>query len=155
MHTIDKTALLRALHALHRAEAIAPSEDRRQFRRFNARSAAVLAADPLSMTRAGAETFGVQVRDVARGGVGLLCPDGIELRRVYRLTCVQEGVELFALPVVPRHARRIDAGIWLVGAVAVSDAASMMALGVPARDIRMSEDGSDFGPGEFSPVEAA
>ena len=75
--------------------------------------------------------------------------------RVYRLVGLQDGVEMFSIPVVPRHGTHIACGVWHIGAVAVAEASILHVMGVTAGTIRRSEDGADLAPGEFSSVEAA
>ena len=155
MHTIDHNELLNALKALEQADADAPQRNRRIFRRFNTRVAATLSIDPQCASGPSTRPFAVEIRDISRGGFGLLCPSGVELNRVYRLVGVRDGIELFSSAVVPRHARYVSSGVWLVGAVVVAEAALMISLGVEPNDLRVSEQGADFGPGDFLPVDMA
>lgn len=155
MHTIDNGELLKALSVLERADADSPQRNRRIFRRFSTRVAATLSIDPQCAAGPATRPFAVEIRDISRGGFGLLCPSGVELNRVYRLVGVRDGIELFSTAVVPRHARHVFGGVWLIGTVVVAEAAVMVALGVEPNDLRVSEQGADFGPGEFLPVDLA
>lgn len=155
MHTIENKELLRALQVLEQSDADSPARNRRLCKRFSARVSATLSIDPQCASGPSTRPFAVEVRDASRGGFGLLCPSGIELNRVYRLVGVRDGIELFSAPVVARHARHVTGGVWLVGAVCVAEAAILLSMGVDSRDLRTSEQGVEFGPGEFLPVEAA
>ncbi len=155
MHTIENKELLRALQVLEQTDADSPQRNRRLFRRFTTRVSATLSIDPQCAAGPSTRPFAVEIRDASRGGFGLLCPSGIELNRIYRMVGVRDGMELFSTPVVARHARRVTDGVWLIGAICVAEAAALLALGVDGSDLRASEQGVDFGPGDFLPVEAA
>ena len=155
MHTIENKELLQALRVLERSDADSPQRNRRLFRRFSTRGAATMTVDPQCASGPCTRPFAVEIRDASRGGFGLLCPSGIELNRVYRLVGVRDGVELFSMPVVARHARHVTGSVWLIGAVCVAEAAILVSMGVSSHDLRASEQGIDFGPGEFLPVESA
>lgn len=148
------TRLLKALRALDELAEESAVRNRRVHTRFRVRGEGTLIFDPhLEM---GAEKPGqmVHIRDVSRGGFGLLCSSPVEERRVSRLVCVAEGVELGSVLVMPTHVSEVMDGVYLAGCTVVVEASMLIALGIRAHEIAMSEDRTIAEPtdGDFSGV---
>ncbi len=148
------TRLLKALRALDEMAEEAAVRDRRVHSRFRVRGEGTLIFDP--HLELGAEKPGqlVHIRDVSRGGFGLLCSSRVEERRVSRLVCVAEGVELGSVLIMPTHVSEVMDGVFLAGCTMVLDASMLIALGVRPHEIVLSEDRPIASPtdGDFSTV---
>lgn len=146
--------LLKALRALDELAEESAVRDRRVHARFRVRGEGTLIFDP--HLQLGSETPGqlVHIRDVSRGGFGLLCSTRVEERRVSRLVCVAEGVELGSVLVMPTHVSEVMDGVYLAGCTVVVDAAMLIALGVRGHEIALSEERTVAEPaeGDFSGV---
>lgn len=156
MVSLEPKKLLEILDVLDRLKTSAEVMNRRAFRRFPVRAQGTLSLDP-NWHPGGKSVMGVaHVRDVSRGGVGLLYKGDVELRRPMRFVCGADGLELFGVTLVPRHSEELMYGVRLVGCAFIAEAALLLSMGVRAHELTLSEDpstGLAASPGDFSSVE--
>jgi hypothetical protein len=123
----------RTLNAWQRAV----SQEERQAKRYPVRGEARLIRE----CGDGDDRIGhmVQIRDISRTGAGLLCSSPIEVGERWTLQPIVGEVCLNSLPVFCRHCRKVADGVYLIGVAFGIDAATMIALGVPAGELGRDE----------------
>ncbi len=148
------TRLLQALRALDEMADQGSGKNRRAHERFRVRGQGSLIFDPHTEFGAGRPRQLVHIRDVSRGGFGLLCPGPVELHRACRLVCVADGVELCSVLVAASHVSEVIDGVYLAGCSVVMEAATLVSLGVRPHEIQLSEERPVAGAaeGDFTPV---
>ncbi len=148
------TRLLEALRALDEMADQGSGKNRRAHERFRVRGQGSLIFDPHTEFGAGRPRQFVHIRDVSRGGFGLLCPGPVELHRACRLVCVADGVELCSVLVAATHVSEVLDGVYLAGCSVLIEAATMVSLGVRLHEIAVAEErvGGAAAEGDFSPV---
>lgn len=155
MEVVGARDLVHALALLDERSKQDAVKYNRAYERFSVRGSGWLAPEQgtLSTRPLGAQVY---IRDVSRGGVGLLTSESIEIGRTHRLACINDGVAVFSVPVVPRSCERVVGNLCLLGCAFVMEAGTLLALGVRPQDIVAAESrGSDDAGGAFLPVEAA
>lgn len=155
MDGVDPRKRLEAL-AAHEKGASGDGMDRRYFERYTVRGEATITPDARWASTMNPDDWVVDIRDVSRGGLGVVTRGKMHVGRPYRLVCVAEGVELFSAEVTPRHVKALPEGMWSAGVAFLAEGAWLVALGVPASLLRTSEAKPDTstGDGDFSGVAA-
>jgi hypothetical protein len=96
----------------------------------------------------------VQLRDVARGGLGFLCQEPLEAGTIWRVEFRYEGMAVADQTLVVRHHREVGEGLYLCGGQFIVSAGLLSLLGVPRRDINYETvDGEGFA--FFAPADVA
>lgn len=142
----DLQAALRHLNAWQN-EMFSGSQ--RRFRRFEVRGEARLWPGDVGTSTPTASV--VQVRDISRGGVGLLSSEPIERGFFWQMQLVDSGVTLATLPAFCRFCRPITDGAYLIGVEFGVQASVMLALGVQAKDLADGDEAENQRPliGDF------
>ena len=105
----------------------------RRFPRYPARGEARLCPASVGADLAGAHL--VHVRDISRGGVGVLCSRPVEVGQSWNLQLVVERVTMSTLPAFCRFCRKVADGAWLVGLEFGIEASVLLAMGVNASEL--------------------
>jgi hypothetical protein len=134
---IDLAAALRRLDSWKSRSALSRQ---RRFFRYPARGQA-----RLSSANPGREcsAISVEVRDISRGGVGVLCDQPAEIGHCWRLNLLDDRVVIASLPVFCRYCRKVIDGAYLIGLEFGAEAGLLMAMGVSAKDIMSGDEMPD------------
>lgn len=146
----DLLCELRRLETLRDGQANGPGQ--RQFRRHVVRGEARLF--PADGRAIDCRPIDVQLRDVARGGLGLLCQQPLAAGSVWRIEFLQHGHAIAEQTVSIRHCREIGGGIYLCGSQFIASAGLLTLLGVPRADI-VTDGPEDEGDAFCAPAEVA
>jgi hypothetical protein len=135
--SIDRAKhLLETLGRIEKWQASPASVRKRRFTRFGVRSTAELSClDGGSDVRSEIST--VQLRDISRGGAGILIDRPLHVDSAHRLTLYQDQLELCSLPFFVRFCQQVEDGAFLAGGEFGLENGLLVSIGVPARDILM------------------
>lgn len=156
MHSLEPRKLLEILAVLDRLHTPSEVLNRRVFKRYPVRAQGTLTLDP-QWQRGGAPlSLTAHVRDVSRGGLGLLCRGSVELGRPMRFVCSGDGFELFGVTVVPRREEELLHGVRLVGCAFAAEAALLLSIGVRQHELSLAESPASAGDvaGDFASIDA-
>ena len=156
MNTIEPRKLLEILSVLDQIQPPAEMLNRRAFRRFAVRAQGVVLGNVSVGVRLQDAIDVAHVRDVSRGGMGLLLRGVPILNKPVRFVCEAGGLELFSMSMVARHTTELLHGVHLVGCAFAAESSLLLSMGVRPHELVLSEDqtllrGSD---GEFASVES-
>lgn len=156
MHSLEPRKLLEILAVLDRLHTPPEVLCKRVFKRYPVRAQGTLSLDPQWQRSGAAMSIPAHVRDVSRGGFGLLCRGPVELGRPMRFVCSGEGFELFGVTVVPRHEEELLHGVRLLGCAVAAEAALLLSVGVRQHELSMAESpaSSTDVAGEFASIDA-
>lgn len=157
MKTHGAHRLLKALAALDEKADQSAAKERRVHTRHRVRGQGSLIFDPLTEVSVDRTGQLVHIRDVSRGGFGILCSERVEIGRASRLVCATEGVELCSALVVPTHLAEVLEGVYLVGCMLVMEASVLLALGVTPHELALAEERPLAKPtdGDFGSVDGS
>ena len=103
-----------------------PSHPQRRFDRFEVRGEARVTSD-----RPGEkECYDGQIRDISRGGLGMLTTREVPLGGPLRIRLSDGRTPVASTPAFCRFSRAISDGVWLSGFAFALDAGPLLALGV-------------------------
>ena len=132
MNPNTPTDLQAALRELESWQSEPPAAGQRRFTRFPARGEAILrpggAADS-------ARTPIAHIRDVSRGGVGILTTQPAEPGRFWQLQLRTGKTTIATIPGFCRFCRQVLPGAYLIGIAFGIDAGVLLSLGVSATDL--------------------
>lgn len=135
--SFDLQAVLRQLESW---QVDPPKAWQRRFRRFTARGVAwMLPGKPNSRS---SNHPPVYVRDISRGGVGLLCSMPFDLDEYCQLELASEQVVATTLPAFCRHCLQVTDGVYLIGMEFGVNASVLLSLGVSAKALAEADDSS-------------
>ena len=126
------TNLQAALRRLESWQSEPPAAGQRRFARFPARGEAALW--PGAAAEAG-RTPMAHIRDVSRGGVGILSTQPAEPGRFWQLQLRDGKVTIATIPGFCRFCRQVLPGAYLIGVAFGTDASVLLSLGVSATDL--------------------
>lgn len=110
-----------------------PRNYQRRFKRIPVRGVARLW--PGEATSNPPAPITVQVRDISRGGVGLLTNERVERGCFWQLQLIDSEVSIATLPSFCRYCRQVVDGAYLIGVEFGIEASVLLAMGVTAKDI--------------------
>jgi hypothetical protein len=145
---VDLAAALRRLDAWKNASSLSRQ---RSFYRYPVRGQARLI--PGTAESHNRNPIMVEVRDISRGGVGVLCNQPAELGQFWRIDLLDDQVIIASLPVFVRYCRRVMDGAYLIGFEFGIESSILLAMGVSAKDLmegdRVPDDPSSSVTGDF------
>jgi hypothetical protein len=119
-------------------QAHPPEVRQRRFQRFAARGVAwMLPGKAHGRTSTHPPVY---IRDISRGGIGMLCSTLIEPNDHCQLQLASEQVVMATLPAFCRHCQQVTAGAYLVGMEFGVSASVLLSLGVGAKLLAEADD---------------
>ena len=131
------TELQRTLRELESWQADAACTGHRQFRRYAVRGLALLR--PGSPQCADALATPVQIRDISRGGIGVLSSQPATSGQQWLVQITDDRVTLATLPGFCRYCRRVSEDAHLIGIEFAAEASLLLAMGVRAADLAVGD----------------
>jgi hypothetical protein len=149
MFAQDPMVLQAALRKLESWRLKAPAAKQRRFARFPVRCEARLWAGEGGVTQINAPI--VHVRDLSRGGVGLLSSQSMETGQFCQVQFIFDKVVVETRPAFGRHCREVMPHAFLIGLEFAVEASLLMALGVQAKELALTGETEMVGAvaGEF------
>jgi len=146
-------ALLDCLARLEQPSPTSRALVQRQFQRFTARGEVELT----SMDRRTEDpTLNVQLRDLSRGGLGLLSEKAIEVGSTWRVAFLSNGFVVGTQGVIVRHCHMVQPGVYLVGTQFCIETGLMCLLGIDPNAIHDGDDANESQKHKFlAPGEVA
>ena len=134
-----------------REGSTAHTENRRQHLRHEVRGEAEL--QPVERNRLSSVSIEVQLRDLARGGVGFVCPNPLPVDSSWRINFFCRGYLVGSQSLIVKRCTRIDDGLYSIGTQFVIDAGIMAALGVELSEMEIGHqpDNTDGLEAQFLP----
>jgi hypothetical protein len=129
----DTTKHQVALKRLNELQHDAAGTPRRRFQRFPVRSQAALCPGDLQNLNQPSNT--VQLRDISRGGAGLLSGSPATIGQFWQLQIMHDNVGIATLPAFCRYCHHVDDGMYLIGVEFGVQASILVALGVNPREL--------------------
>ena len=147
-------SLLAVLAKLENRDQRGQYDAKRQFKRFPVRADAELVdVDTRGMSR---EPIAVMLRDVSRGGMGLVTQQKLDVGSIWRLDLLRDHFVIGQQSIIIRHCSQVGAGVYLAGAQVVVDSGLMTLMGVGASVIRDGETTANDDQNQFlAPGEVA
>lgn len=133
MNAQDSMNLQAALRKLESWQAQPPAAGQRRFERYPARGEARLWPGEAGPTVPSVAT--VHVRDVSRGGIGVLSNEATKTGEFWQVQLGTEKLVVASLPGFCRFCREIVPGAYLIGIAFGVEASLLLSLGVTAKDI--------------------
>lgn len=157
MTLADPTRLVEILAQLESDANDGAGAEQRRFRRFSVRAQARL--EPVEGRSGELESVAAMMRNVSRGGVGVVAERPLPLGSVWRITFERKGRQVGSHLIVVLYCRRIQEGAYMLGGQFIVEPALLLMLGVDdaalSDDIRLGESAAtDVGEAEFSPPDA-
>lgn len=115
--------------------------NRREHLRHEVRGEAEL--QPVGRKRLSSVPIEVQLRDLARGGVGFVCPNPLAVESSWRINFFCRGYVVGSQSLIVKRCTRIDDGLYSIGTQFVLDTGIMAALGVELSEIEAPTDQGD------------
>jgi len=123
----------------------------RRFQRFVVRAEAEL--HPMNRDRLDPTPIEVQLRDISRGGVGLLAQQPLEDLSAWRICFLQEGYVIGEQAMIVRFCRPVSENLHLIGGQFVIDTGLLISLGISPGALEdeqlVGEDETREGEGDF------
>jgi hypothetical protein len=139
MTTRDTKALHEALARLESWQSSPGATNKsRRFARFPARGEAMLFPGEASSRQALA--VDAHIRDISRGGIGLLCDRPGKPGEFWQVRLVTGRVGISTVTAYCRFCRPVIDGMYLVGAEFGIDAAVLLALGISSSDLAKQDE---------------
>lgn len=120
---------------------VANDRNRRQHIRHEIRGEAEL--QPVGRNRLSSVPLEVQLRDLARGGLGFVCSTPLPLDSSWRINFFCRGYVVGSQSLVVKRCTRIDDGLYSIGGQFVLDAGIMTAMGVDLAEIESEPHSED------------
>jgi hypothetical protein len=133
MNARDSMDLQAALRKLESWQSQPPTAGQRRFERFPARGEACLFPGEAGLTVPAVPT--VHIRDVSRGGIGVLSNQAAKPGAFWQVQLGTERLVVASLPGFCRFCREVIPGAYLMGLAFGIDAGVLLSLGVPAKAI--------------------
>jgi hypothetical protein len=141
MNAQDSTNLQAALRKLESWQAQPPAAGQRRFERFPARGEARLWPGEAGVAVQSVAT--VHVRDVSRGGIGVLSNQPAKTGAFWQVQLGTERLVVTSLPGFCRFCREIVPGAYLIGIAFGIEASIILSLGVAAKDIAKRDESEE------------
>ena len=124
------------LDELERLESLRDPQQagHRQFRRYVIRGEAQL--HPMNRNQLDPTPITVQLRDLSRGGIGFLSPEGLSVGSTWRACFLKEGHVVGEQALMIRHCRAVGESLFLVGGQFIADTGLLLTLGVSPGELR-------------------
>ena len=129
----EELELQNALRRLDAWQQDSPFSKQRRFRRHPVRGFAHL--HPGSPQCADQPPVTANLRDISRGGVGMLCSHKAEMGTHWVVQLTDDRVTLATMPGFCRYCRSLGQELWLIGIEFGAQASILVALGVNAADL--------------------
>lgn len=127
---MDLQSALQRLDAKHGASTL---DGQRRFKRFPVRAEVrIWPGEP--MTKLPSPVMG-QVRDISRGGMGILTNEPVTTGQFRRTQFVDGPLTIATMPAFCRYCQKITESAYLIGVEFGIEASIMLALGVTAKEI--------------------
>lgn len=105
----------------------------------------------------------VHVRDISRGGIGVLMSRPLEVGQCWQIQLIAHRITMATLPAFCRFCRKITDNAWLVGLEFGIEASVLLAMGVNASELGEADEtpedhtlkGDFLGPDELAAHDAA
>jgi hypothetical protein len=133
MNNRKSTDLQAALKKIDAWQEDSNPDGQRRFRRFPVRGEARLWPGLADGGQNSATSS--QIRDISRGGVGLLVSEPVERGQFWQMQIMSGGVAVATLPAFCRFCRKVTDGAYLIGAEFGVEASVLLALDVAAKDV--------------------
>jgi len=133
MNAQESMDLQTALRKLESWQSQPPAAGQRRFERFPARGEARLWPGEAGLTAQSVPT--VHIRDVSRGGVGVLSNQPANSGQFWQVQLGTEKLAITTLPGFCRFCREVVPGAYLIGIAFGIEASILLSLGVPAKGI--------------------
>lgn len=148
--TSDLQAALRQLESLQNDS---PAGAQRRTKRYPVRGEAHLWTDDSGPGHRALSNsiHNAHVRDISRGGIGVLCSQPVAVGHLWQVQLVDSDVTVATIPAFCRFCRQITEGAYLAGMEFGMQASVLMAMGVSAKDLAKGDAEHDGRPlaGEF------
>ena len=145
--------IVRELAELERSRlSLFPGRCQRQFDRHVIRGDAVLTSVE-DRSQEGV-TIDAYLRDVSRGGIGLVCHRKLEAGSRWRIDIKRNGYPVAEQTIEVRHCREVRPNLYLCGTQFIASAGLLTLLGVPAADL-LAESESNEPDAFLSPGDVA
>lgn len=140
--------IVRELAELERCRlSLFPGRCQRQFDRHVIRGEATLTAVEDSSQEG--VTIEAHLRDVSRGGLGLVCERPLETGSRWRIEFKQNGYSIAEQTIEVRHCREVRSNLYLCGSQFIASAGLLTLLGVSASELLAESEENE--PEEFLP----
>jgi hypothetical protein len=136
---MDLQATLRKLESW---QADPPAAGQRRFQRFPARGEARLFPGEAGPTAPSIPT--VHIRDVSRGGIGILSNQPAKTGTFWQVQLGTERLVVASLPGFCRFCREVIPGAHLIGLAFGIDASVLLSLGVPSKSISERDESEQY-----------
>jgi len=128
---------------------------KRQFTRHVVRSEAEFV--PMDRRRLEQVPSLVQLRDLGRGGLGIVAPRQFEVDSLWRVNFIQHGLVVGEISALARHCRSVSGGIYLTGFQFCADSGLLSLLGIDQKALMVDESNDVLGDADMfvAPSEVA
>ncbi|MDY7110265.1 MAG: PilZ domain-containing protein [Planctomycetota bacterium] len=142
MNARNSMDLQAALRKLESWQSQPPAAGQRRFERFPARGEARLFPGEAGLIPPAVPT--VHIRDVSRGGIGILANQPAKAGTFWQVQLGTERLVVASLPGFCRFCREVIPGAYLVGLAFGIDAGILLSLGVPAKSISERDESQQY-----------
>jgi len=133
MSQMNPQERLDILNELEKLRNPVQGNSQRYFKRYVVRGEGALT--PVEPSAIDHRPIQIALRDLGGGGVGFICDKPLDEHDLYRVDFINNGYATATQYIAVRYAKRVDEGVYLVGATFCANQGLLISQGVSALDL--------------------